>query len=290
MVWHIVGWTQKAESKMTTRTRVNLVGAGNVGQTLCRLAELGGRYKIQDIFNRTEEKAQGAVAFIGSGRSVGHIGDMRPAEIWLVTTDDSQIAPVAAELARYAAGPSVAVHFSGVLTAAEMKPLGLSGWHLASAHPVFSFADPITAVQRFEGTFCAVEGDRVAISAIQAFLKTTGARIFPIQADAKLLYHGAAVIANNLTTVLQTLALEAWEEAGVPANVRAEIHADLLHNTVDNLLSLGPQASLTGPAARGDLDMVRKQQAAIANWRPAVAEIYGRLSEMAVTLKTSGRT
>ncbi len=84
--------------------------------------------------------------------------------------------------------------------------------------------------------------------------------------------------------------METWEQAGVTDDIRTELHSDLLRNTVDNILSLGPQAALTGPAARGDLDAVGQQHAALAGWNAEAAEVYARLSQMATRLKTSART
>jgi predicted short-subunit dehydrogenase-like oxidoreductase (DUF2520 family) len=286
----MVGTTRKEANDMEGRPRVNLVGAGNVGQTLSRLAAESGRYDIQDISNRTHAKAESAVDFVGSGTAVEHIRDMRPAEIWLLTTSDNQIEHVAVELARNAPGPSVAIHCSGFHTAEALAPLRPAGWDLASAHPVYSFADPETAIGRFPGTLCALEGDRLAVSEIQDFMEAIGAQTFEIQSKSKILYHGAAVITNNLTTVLQALALETWEQAGVPEHVRAELHAELLRNTVDNVLQLGSQSALTGPAARGDHEVVQAQAAAIANWHETAGAVYASLSEMAVALKTLGRT
>lgn len=190
---------------MKERLKINVVGAGNVGKTLGRLTALSGQYKIQDIMNRTEAKASAAVEFIQAGRPVSRVRDMRPADIWLVTTGDSQIAVAAAELAREAPGPSLAVHCSGFLTSEELKPLQLVGWQITSAHPVFSFANPETSVQQFPGTLCAVEGDAEAVTTVKTYLESIGARSFPIRADAKVLYHGAAVIANNLTRHCQVV-------------------------------------------------------------------------------------
>lgn len=247
--------------------KINLVGAGRVGQTLCHLGMRSGDWQVQDIVTRSADTP--AAAFIGGGRVVANISEARPADLWLITVPDTQIAATAGALAALDLPPSVALHCSGFLPATEMA--ALTGWRLASAHPVFSFADPAVAVSHFPGTLVGVEGE--ALDTVRAFFAATGARCFDVRSEAKAIYHGAAVIANNLTTVLQALAQEAWAQAGVPPEVMGELHAGLLRSTVGNVLTLGPQAGLTGPAARGDQRVVTEQQAAIAAWHPAAGEV-----------------
>jgi predicted short-subunit dehydrogenase-like oxidoreductase (DUF2520 family) len=272
------------------KTTLNLVGAGNVGQTLCHLIARAGVCDVQDITNRTPKRAVEAAQFIGAGRPAASVQDMRPADIWLITVSDTAIASVASDLAASGHPPAIAIHCSGFLPASEMAPLGESGWHLSSAHPVASFADPTVSITQFRDTYCGLEGDKTAVATLEPLLTAIGARCFPVRSDAKAIYHAAAVLSNNLTTVLQALALEAWQEAGVPAEATHALHAALLKGTVENTLALGPQAALTGPAARGDTDVVARQHAAVTAWHPEAGRVYDALSTMATRLKRTGKT
>lgn len=275
---------------MTLKLRLNLIGGGNVGQTICRLIAHTGLYEVQDIANRSFEKAVVAAAFIGTGRPVEALSEMRSADIWLITVPDTKISEVAETLAGCRHDPAIAMHCSGFLPALEMAALGEQGWHLASAHPVLTFSDPDVSVRQFAGSFCGLEGDTGAIKTLAPMLSAIGARCFPVNSDAKAVYHAAAVIANNLTTVLQAVAQEAWAQAGVPEEIAHDLHAVLLRSTVDNTLALGPQTALTGPAARGDTSLVTQQHAAIAAWHPEAGQAYDVLSTMATRLKKTGKT
>jgi predicted short-subunit dehydrogenase-like oxidoreductase (DUF2520 family) len=275
---------------MPQKPRLNLIGAGNVGQTLGALLARSCLCELQDIHNRSPQKAIAAADFIGAGRAVASLHAMRPAEIWLIAVSDSQIATVAAELATIELPPAIAAHCSGLLPAAEMAPLAAKGWHLASAHPVASFADPATSVAQFKGSFCGLEGDALASDALAPLLTAIGARCFPVKSDAKTLYHAAAVFCSNLTTVLQAVASEAWAQAGVPDTVSHDLQIALLTSTLKNLDTMGPQDALTGPAARGDIALVARQQAEVAAWHPQAGEVYRLLSRMAAQLKLTGQT
>ena len=273
---------------MDRTMRINLVGPGKVGQTLLRRMVDAGPCPPQDIFARREAAAEAARDFAGAGRAVSDLAAMRPADVWILTVPDGQISAVAEDLARLDLSPAIAVHCSGFHPSSILAPLSDRGWQVASAHPVLSFADPASATAQFPGCHCGVEGP--ASAPVAALFETLGARVFSIRTEAKALYHAAAVISNNFTTVLQALAQEAWAEAGVPEEVQADLQAVLLRGTVDNLLSRSPQAALTGPAARGDRAVVTAQAAAVAAWKPEAGTLYRVMSEMAVRLKTSGRT
>ncbi len=264
---------------------VNIIGAGRVGRTFLRL--LGPR--VVNVASATRTSAEAAVAETGHGH-VADLGEMAPADIWFLTVPDTKIAEAAKALARTAAPPAIAVHCSGFHTGEVMAPLRAKGWHLASAHPNLSFADPDSAAARFSGTPCGIEGDPEATAAVEALLTDLGALCFPIASDQKALYHAAAVFSNNFATVLQAIAREAWAEAGVPDDIARQLNASLLNATAENVARHGPAEALTGPAARGDEAVVARQGDEVTAWHPAAGALYRDLSAMAARLKRTGRT
>lgn len=280
---------------MTPKLSINLVGSGKVGQTLLRLIADTGRYAIGDIYNPRLERAKTAAQFIGAGRAISSLSEMRPADLWIITVPDTKIADLAMELAKELASergypPSCAVHCSGFLPAAAMEPLGLAGWKLASAHPMFSFADPAIGIGKFDGSYCGLEGNAQAIEIIEPLFEAIGGIPFPVTTKGKALCHGAAVFASNLNVVLQMIAQDAWREAGVPDGVINELHAGILRSTTENVLALGPEDALTGPAARNDWSVVEQQHNAIHSWHPEAANAYLMLSRLARRLKQTGTT
>lgn len=269
---------------------VNLVGTGRVGQTLARRIADAEGWEVQDVFAHDPARVQAVLDFIGAGRPVADLAAMRPADLWLLTVPDDRIAAVAAAIAAVGGAASVAVHCSGSLPASEMAALGAAGWQLASAHPVLTFAEPSLSVVRIAGTFFGIEGDAVACERATALVQAIGGRPFPIRSDSKVIYHGAAVFSNGFAVVLQAVARQSWAHAGVPDSIAAELNAGLLRATVENLLAVGPQAALTGPAARGDHGVVARQQAAFAEWDAQAGRVYAELSAMAGRLKATGST
>lgn len=261
---------------------INLIGGGRVGQTLGHLLSRDGHYLVQDLLTRSKASAEQALAFIGSGRAVGQIQDMRPADLWLLAVPDGQIAPVATALARCADLPVAKVfHASGALSALELQALRGQGWQAASAHCLLSFASPQLALQQFAGTPCALEGDEPVIAELRPLLTRLGAQCFEVRTEDKLLYHAGAVFATNFLPVLQDLAEQLWQHSGMPLQLQQHLRASLLQNAVNNITTLGPQAALTGPAARDDAALVARQGLAVQQWNTNAGQAYQALSLLA---------
>ena len=264
-------------------TTANIIGAGRVGRTFLRL--LGE--DAQDIASATRASAELAVRETGNGVATD-LAEMRPADIWLLTVPDTRIAEAADALAQTQAPPAIAIHCSGFHTADIMAPLRAKGWHLASAHPNLSFADPEGAAARFPGTPCGIEGDVEAVAVIETILRDLGALPFRIASERKALYHAAAVFSNNFATVCQAIARAAWKDAGVPDEIAADLNASLLNATAENVIRHGPVAALTGPAARGDTAVVQAQANCVADWNEEAGRLYRDLSALAARLKSTG--
>jgi predicted short-subunit dehydrogenase-like oxidoreductase (DUF2520 family) len=270
---------------------LNLIGAGRVAQTLATLWHRQGQFAIQDVLTTSLASAQSACAVIGSGEAVGSLQAMRPADVWMLGVTDAQIAGCAQSLADRFAPENLAkntapivFHCGGAQSAAILSPLAALGWRVASAHCILSFASVNAAVPQFSGTPCALEGDAAACEALRTAFTAIGARCFDVASADKLLYHAAAVFATNFLPVLQSTAEDLWRSTGVPADHIPHLRESLLRNAVANITNLGPQAALTGPAARGDTAAIARQGAAVTAWDAPTGTAYTALSELALRL------
>ena len=274
-------------------TTFNVIGCGRVGQTLAALLHQHGQAQVQDLYSRSFSSAEQAAKFVGAGQPVAELAQMRTADVWLLSVPDAQVAAAAQALAK-AQGAKLAgalvFHNSGFLSAAVLQPLQALGCHVASAHPVLNFASPDTGVRQFAGTPCGLEGDAPALAWLHTALTAIGGRCFEIASADKPLYHAAAVFSSNFTVVLQGIAQDAWQTAGVPPELMRPLTEALLKSTVDNVLAMGPAQALTGPAARGDTAVVQAQGEVVKRWSAPAGELYQTLSQLAAQLKKDGKT
>ncbi|MFC5477557.1 Rossmann-like and DUF2520 domain-containing protein [Massilia suwonensis] len=262
------------------RPTLNIVGAGHVGRALGRLFHAHAVFALQDVLARSHASAEDAVAFIGAGRALAQASELRPAAVWMLAVGDDQIGPACAALA--ATGVlkgAIVFHCSGAKASNELDTARQAGAHVASIHPVRSFADPAAVAANFAGTWCGVEGDEAALASLRPAFEAIGARLVAIDPAAKTVYHAASVFAANYLVTVLDAALRAYTAAGVPPGVARELAQPLASEAMANVFRLGAPAALSGPVARGDRDTVKRQQAALHDWDAPTGALYAALVE-----------
>ncbi|HJV76421.1 MAG TPA: Rossmann-like and DUF2520 domain-containing protein [Noviherbaspirillum sp.] len=270
---------------------LNIIGCGNTGRVLGKLWAANGPFVIQHVLNRSVQSGEQAVAFMQAGKAVSSYSELRPADITMIATPDSQIAESCAALAQLGllrAG-SVVFHCSGALPSTELKDASGRGAAVASVHPIRSFAAPEQAVEAFAGTFCGIEGDQEAVSLLSSAFTAIGARLVPIDAAFKSVYHAAAVFASNYLVTLLDVAMQAYIKAGIPQEVALQMMEPLVRGTVDNVFRLGPTDALTGPIARGDIGTAVKQYRAINTWDQRHGALYKQLAKLTADIAARRR-
>ncbi len=265
---------------------LNIIGAGHVGQTLGHLWQRQQTFVIQDVLNQTLLSAQTAVDFMQAGRATLDWSTLRAADVWMITVRDDQIANAANQLADSGLlrEGDIVFHCSGALPSALLVKVQDHGAHIASVHPIKSFADPAIAVTNFAGTFCGIEGDVAATTVLTAAFTTLDAHLIPINASQKTLYHGASVVVSNYLVALMEVGIQSFIQAGISREDTLKIIAPIATGTIHNIANLGTAHALTGPIARGDLPTVAKQLKAFTHWQADFGELYRLLGTVAVTL------
>lgn len=268
---------------------LSIIGGGHVGRVFGRLFATipAGGLQAQDVLTRSIASARGAADFIGADtfRPIADYAQLRRADVYLLAVGDDQIAPACAALA--AAAPlrdAIVFHCSGALPSSHLSAASAAGAHVASVHPIRSFADPVAVAAQFGGTFCGVEGDAAALAVLTPALTAIGARPVPIDAAAKTVYHAAAVFASNYLVTVLDAALRAYQAAGIPEPLAREMAQPLASEAMANVFRLGAAAALSGPIARGDLATVERQRRAVTAWDAPTGELYNALIAPTVAL------
>lgn len=268
---------------------LNIIGCGRVGRTLARLWAQSGVFELRDVLNPTPGSAAAAVDFAGAGRPVTEFGELRPADVWMITPPDAHIvecceALVKTDLLR----PSnIVFHCSGAMPSHDLSAAKEKGAHVASVHPLKSFAQPAHAVATFAGTYCAAEGDAAALQMLCSAFEKIGGRIIEVNPEFKTIYHAASVIVCNYLTALLETGLRCYEKSGLSREAALHAMEPLVRDTLDNVFRLDTVQALTGPIARGDDAVVAKQIEALSKWDSQIAELYKRLGAVALELSRS---
>jgi predicted short-subunit dehydrogenase-like oxidoreductase (DUF2520 family) len=288
-------------SRHSGKFRVAIIGAGRMGTTLGRaLNGLGHPIdlaitKHAGSARRTAKLLKTEVLTMNQlSRSAAARERLVGENFFLISTPDDVLESVVSQLeAVFKPRPRqrrIAVHTSGALSSKVLKPLQAAGFAVASLHPLVSIADAESNQDMFWGAYFCIEGDREAVRVARAMVRQLGGLSFTIDANAKALYHAAAVMSSGHVTALFDLAVATLNHCGLSRPRAHAVLLPLLASTTANLESKDSAHALTGPFARGDAKTAAKHLAALksADIKDALAAyiILGRRSvELARTLQ-----
>ncbi|MEM5819047.1 MAG: Rossmann-like and DUF2520 domain-containing protein [Desulfitobacterium hafniense] len=233
-----------------------IIGAGIVGTAIAIRLRQAGHYLV-GVHSRSRRSYERFCTYL-------HHGERRPLEEWLpeadllfITTQDGMIRAAAEELTRrglYKEGQTW-IHCSGSVSSRVMQVDKDLPINYLSLHPLQAFAGIDQAVELIPGTHFGIEGDREDIGL--AIVTQLGGIPHQLDPQQKPLYHAGAVVASNYLVTLAGLAVQLFEEAGITNQEALESLLPLMKGALQNLENVGLPQALTGPIARGDVDVIR---------------------------------
>lgn len=196
------------------------------------------------------------------------IGD---ANVVILCVPDAQIAAVAQRVPL----DRIVAHCSGATSLAPLAP------HEAfSLHPLLSV---LASTRSFAGSACVIGATSArAHSLANAIAQRLDMRTIDVSDDARALYHAAASVAAGGIVTVAAFAERLMAAAGVE---RAAL-VPLVRSAVDNWAALGADA-LTGPAARGDVETMQRQRAAVAQADAKALPFWEALASATVELAST---
>ena len=137
-----------------------------------------------------------------------------------------------------------------------------------SLHPLKALP-PVGEPSDLEGTLLVFEGEHPRTAKLIA--TAVGARFAEIAANQKALYHAAAVFGANYVAACLDISQQLMTRVGL-GDVREDLVA-LAHSAIDNWRRNTDARRFTGPAARGDTEVMQRHLDALAE-DPQLAQIY----------------
>lgn len=265
---------------------LNIIGCGQLAKTLGYLFNKYQRYHIQNLYCRDFEKTLAAQKFIGKGEALLSQDTMKPADAYLLAVPDDQITTVSSQLAvkKIIRADDIVFHLSGALNSTVLSLLSEQGARVASAHPIKSFSDSSIDVANFAGIYCTLEGDKNACQILATEFRALGAHIMMINAEQKLLYHAATVMACNYQVCLIEIALKTFQSIGIDEVNALNLLQPLVNGLCARIFTSGTTQALTGPIVRGDSNLVKAEIQALKNFSPDIADVYQLLGKFALDI------
>ena len=255
--------------------KIGFIGAGTTGTALAvRLSQKG--YAVLAVSSRSLASAQRLAELVTDCKayeSAQEVADI--SDLVFITTPDDIIARIAQET-QWHAGQSV-VHCSGAHSVDILEPARQLGANVGSFHPLQTFAGVQQAIENLPGSAFALEAEEPLLSMLKELASILDGNWAELKPGDKALYHAAAVFVSNYLVTLVRLALDLWQDFGVPPEEATQALLPLLKGTVNNIENIGLPNCLTGPVARGDLGTISKHLDVLNNRNSRVLSTYKEL-------------
>ncbi len=207
-----------------------------------------------------------------------------PVDLIVIAVTDDAIEAVAGEIAPIARNAvASAIHLSGDTPVSALRAFGDHGVSIGSFHPLQTMPTPELGARRLAGAWVAVTADEPLRSMLNDLAATIGLHPFDLRDHDRAAYHAAAAAAANFPIAALAIARRLFEAKNVPFDAARP----LVEAIVANAFESGPEASLTGPIARGDVATVAAQIDAVRETAPDLAPAFESMVDATTTVAAS---
>lgn len=244
-----------------------LIGAGNVASSLGPALEKCGAVEIKQVYSRNKVNADELSSKLRNAEGLNDLSAIvRDADIYIMSVTDDAIARIVPHLP---ANDSVWMHTSGGI---GMDALSRLSRNVGVLYPLQTFTKGVDI--DFSKVPFFIEGSTdEARRVISTLAGSLSPKVVSAGSDQRLKLHSAAVFACNFVNHMWAIADEILREAGTDLSVLKP----LIDETVRKLSDMSPRDAQTGPARRGDKDVMERHKAVLD---PMRREQYEYLSEM----------
>lgn len=235
--------------------RIVIVGAGNLATNLGEALRREGR-GVEQVFSRTRESAAALAERLGCAYTTSLEDIISDADLYIVSVKDEVVGEVARKVAERA-GDGIVVHTAGSI---PMSVFGETHARHGVLYPMQTFSKQ-KIVDFRELSIFVEASDEDTLAALEHFARMLTDNVYRLDSEQRRYLHLAAVFACNFANHCFTLADDVLASQGLPFNVMMP----LIRETVGKLAVMAPRDAQTGPAARGDLNVIEAQRQLISN-------------------------
>lgn len=248
---------------------ITFIGAGNLAWHLAPAFDNAG-FPVKEVFSRNIDNAQALIEKLYDARAtVSPDFSFSSSKIFIIAIADDAVREVVSSLVL--PPRCILVHTSGSLPLSALAYAGVTTTGVFYPLQTFSRNRRVN----FQDVPVFVESeDPETVSVLKKLGAAITKKVYTISSADRKAIHVAAVFASNFTNHMLTLAKEIMSEN----HLDFEYLKPLIAETVTKALTLGPESSQTGPARRGDLEILDRHMEFLGN-DEEVAEIYRVISQ-----------
>ncbi|MBR5433076.1 MAG: DUF2520 domain-containing protein [Bacteroidales bacterium] len=249
--------------------KVVIIGAGNVGTHFAKALKASGSEVLQ-IVSRTMKSAVELASEIGCAFATDFASINKNADVYILCVTDSQIVPVLRQLH---VGDKLIVHTSGSVGINVFYDYALNYGCVYPLQTFSKFKDLNYAEIPAFVEANTEENTQILID----LMKRITPHVQVLSTQQRSILHLSAVLVNNFSNHLCVLAESLLKEN----SLQFELLKPLMKETFEKMLKYSPYDAQTGPALRGDEQILQKHRDLLANHED-ILEIYNSISESIV--------
>ena len=243
-----------------------ILGSGNVA-TCMSLAFFKAGHRIAAVWSRNIANSTRLAEQLNA-KSCENISELPAAEAYVICVSDDAIASVAEKLEDLPPDALV-MHTAGSV---PMNVLNKVSCRRGVIYPMQTFTK-VTHVNMDEVPIFVEGSDKVTLEIVKELAKSISGRVKCMDSEKRARLHLAAVFACNFANHCFTLANKELETCGE----NFSILLPLLDETLKKVHYIKPQIAQTGPAVRGDYNILKKHEMLIDD--ELTREIYRSMSQ-----------
>lgn len=254
---------------MSQKPQIDIIGAGNLMWSLAPSLENAG-FKVHQVYSRTTKNAKLLAKTLYQAKVKKDLDfSGSPASIFILSISDDALAEVVREI--ILPTDAILVHTSGSM------PLSTLGYaptpNLGVLYPLQTFSKG--TITDFREVPILIEADNnFTAQLLIKIAKSISSEVFSIDSTERKKIHLAAVFASNFSNHMISEAKSLLDTAGLSF----DLLKPLIVETINKSLSLGPEKAQTGPAIRGDRQILENHMSLLDN-QPETKEIYRLISQ-----------
>ncbi len=248
---------------------VSFIGSGNLAWHLAPALDNAG-FVVKEVYSRNTRHAESLTGRLYQAEVKASLDFYTsPSSIFIVAVNDESINEIAREI--ILPEEAVLAHTSGSVPLTDLQFAATP--NIGVFYPLQTFTKNKKIDFKQTPIFIESINDETEII-LTTLAKAISGQVRKIASEERKALHVAAVFASNFTNHMLTLSQEIMQKNGLDYDWLKP----LISETINKSLQLGPEEAQTGPAKRGDLEILEGHLAFLQD-DPATAEIYKIVSQ-----------
>lgn len=254
---------------MSKNTEVSFIGSGNLAWHLAPALD-NTDFPVREVYSRNPSHAAALVERLYQAEVKASLDfSTSSSRIFIIAISDDALEDVVQEI--ILPEDSVLIHTAG------SQPLMVLGYaatqNLGVFYPLQTFSKDKTV--EFTDVPVFIEGANPATEKmLRAMGSALSSTVIPIDSYERKALHVAAIFASNFTNHMLLVAQDIMKENSLIYDWLKPLIAEMINKS----LSIGPENAQTGPARRGDLEILDKHLEFLQD-NPPAAELYKVISQ-----------